>query len=97
MKVPPYYNSCVGKAYSKPPQAKKQETSVSKPSASKKDEMTLSSRADEVLKYKEMAKTIPDMRQDKIETIKKQIESGTYNVPAELVAKSILKSAKNTP
>jgi flagellar biosynthesis anti-sigma factor FlgM len=46
-------------------------------------------RDDEVRKFKEMAKTIPDVRQEKIDSIKKQLKSGKYNVPAEAIAKSI--------
>ena len=63
---------------------------------SKKDKAK-PSRAAEAHKYKELMKTIPDVRQEKIQAIKKQIESGTYDVPAEQVAKSIIESAKNKP
>ncbi len=44
----------------------------------------------EVRKFKEMAKTIPDVRQEKIDSIKKQLKSGEYEVPPEAVAKSIV-------
>jgi flagellar biosynthesis anti-sigma factor FlgM len=51
----------------------------------------MSSRRDnEVRKFKEMAKAIPDVRQEKIDSIKKQLKSGEYKVPAEAVAKSIV-------
>ena len=49
-----------------------------------------SRRDKEVRKFKEMAKAIPDVRQEKIDSIKKQLESGKYKVPAEAVAKSIV-------
>ncbi len=44
----------------------------------------------EVRKFKEMAKAIPDVRQGKVDSIKKQLKSGKYKVPAEVVAKSIV-------
>ena len=49
-----------------------------------------SRRDNEVRKFKEMAKAIPDVRQEKIDSIKKQLESGEYKVPAEVVAESIV-------
>ena len=55
----------------------------------KKNEAELSPRAAEVRKFMELARAIPNFRQDKIEAIKKQIESGTYTVSAESVAKSM--------
>ena len=45
---------------------------------------------DEVRRLTELAKALPDVRMEKIESIRKQIESGTYAIPAEAVAKSIL-------
>lgn len=48
-----------------------------------------SRRDKEVRKFKEIAKTIPDVRQGKIDSVKKQLESGKYGVPAEAIAKSI--------
>jgi flagellar biosynthesis anti-sigma factor FlgM len=49
-----------------------------------------SRRDNEVRKLKEMAKAIPDVRQEKIDSIKKQLKSGEYKVPAEAIAKSIV-------
>ena len=49
-----------------------------------------SRRDNEVRKLKEMAKAIPDVRQKKIDSIKKQLKSGEYKVPAEAIAKSIV-------
>ena len=36
-----------------------------------------------------MVKAIPDVRQEKVEAIRKQIEVGKYKVPAKTVAGSI--------
>ena len=47
-------------------------------------------RDNEVRKLKEMAKAIPDVRQEKIDSIKEQLKSGKYKVPAEAIAKSIV-------
>ena len=55
-----------------------------------KGEFTVSRYTDEVNKFRELAKTIPDVRQEKVEAIKKQIETGKYIVPAESVAKSLV-------
>ncbi|MGQ9610238.1 MAG: flagellar biosynthesis anti-sigma factor FlgM [bacterium] len=44
----------------------------------------------ELQKFKEIAKTIPDIRVDKIEIIKEQIKSGKYIVNGKEVVKKIL-------
>ena len=56
----------------------------------KKDKGALSPCDAEVRRYVEMTKDILDVRQEKVEAIKKRIESGTYDVSAESVAESIL-------
>ena len=56
----------------------------------KKDKDKSSPRAVEVRRYTKMAKDLPDVRQEKVEAIKKQIESGKYRIPAEEVARSII-------
>ena len=48
-----------------------------------------SSNDTEVRKLKKIAKSIPEVRQDKVKSIKKQMKSGAYRVPAEAVARSI--------
>jgi flagellar biosynthesis anti-sigma factor FlgM len=50
----------------------------------------MKNKNDEVKKYADIAKKIPEVRQDKIDAIKKQIEEGTFNVPAEYIADSII-------
>jgi negative regulator of flagellin synthesis FlgM len=49
----------------------------------------------EVQKFKELAKKIPDVRQDKVDEIKKKIESGEYQVDAEAVAKKMLELSQD--
>ena len=56
----------------------------------KKDKDKSSPRAVEVRRYTKIAKDLPDVRQEKVEAIKKQIESGTYRISTEEVARSIV-------
>ncbi len=44
----------------------------------------------ELQKFKEIAKALPEIRQEKISAIRKQIKSGRYTVDASAVAKSII-------
>ena len=52
--------------------------------------LMLSLHDDEVRRLKELAKAIPDVREEKVRSIKKRIESGKYRVPAESVAESMV-------
>lgn len=52
--------------------------------------------SEELLIYKEMARGSSDIRQEKIDEIKKKIESGEYEVDAEAVVKKMLELAKET-
>ena len=92
MRIHRYCNPRIGKVYSRPPPATQRKTSISKSRKLGNDEVSLSPHAAEVRKFTKLAKTIPDVRQEKVESIKKQIKAGTYKVPAELVAKSIIDS-----
>ena len=88
MKIPRYSSSRIGKAYLRPAPVANRRSSI--PGSKKKDEVILSSRAQEVRRLTELAKGIPAVRQEKVEAIKKQIESGTYEVSSQTVAKSII-------
>ncbi len=55
----------------------------------KKDEIILSPRATEIRELEGATKPVPEVRQEKVEGIKKQIESKTYNVKGRLVAQNI--------
>ncbi len=89
MKVSRYSNFRVSVTYLRPPPVKHRKISISESGRAKRDEVSLSPRADEVRKLTELAKSTPDVRQNKIEAIKEQIKSGTYKVSATSVAKSI--------
>ena len=88
MKVLRYSSPRMNKVHLRPPPLRQRR--ASKPRELSKDKVILSSRADEVRKLTELAKSVPDVRRDKIEAIRKRIESGTYRVPARSVAKSII-------
>ncbi len=56
----------------------------------RKGRKTSSARDTEVQRLAELARGIPDVRKARVEAVKKQIKSGTYDVPAESVARSIV-------
>ncbi len=55
----------------------------------KKGRNATSLRDAEIHRFAEWARGIPSVRKGRIEAVKKQIESGTYDVSAESVANSI--------
>ena len=91
MKISRHRNPRTCEVYLRPFPLIQREISMLRSKKPRKDENVLSSRAAEVRRLRELAKTIPDIRQDKIDTIKKQIESGVYNASGESVAESISK------
>lgn len=56
----------------------------------KKDRDKLSSRNAEIRKFAGWARDISSVQKERVEAVKKQIESGTYNVSAKSVANSIV-------
>lgn len=76
-------------------QAEKQKKPpASKAAKSVEDKVDISPDASELKRLKELAKLTPDVRLDKVNTIKKQIQNGKYDIAADSVAKSILKTGK---
>ncbi len=61
-------------------------------SAGTTDKVELSSWQDEVTRLKEKAKAIPVVDEEKVARVKQAIDSGSYNVNSQLVARGILKS-----
>lgn len=55
-----------------------------------KDQVTLSNEALEIQKAYQVAKSAPDTRTEKIEAIKAQIKSGTYNIDAKAISEKII-------
>ena len=56
------------------------------------DKVSLSSKSKDINLAKEAAAAVPDIRSDKVDPIKKQIAEGTYEVNAEKVAESLIKT-----
>lgn len=62
---------------------------------SEKDKLEISITAKHFQTALKAAKGSPDIRAEKVEKIKSQIESGTYNVSAEEVAKKMMSELFN--
>ena len=58
--------------------------------ASKSDSVEISERAHELARAQRAVEAAPDVRADRVAELKKQIEEGTYNVPAEALADMLL-------
>lgn len=58
-----------------------------------KDELEVSDRAIDYRFAINKLKEVPDIRMDKVERIKKEISSGTYNVEGKKIAEKIYESA----
>jgi len=63
------------------------------PSSIPQEKVELSDTAKEMQQIKNAVDEIPDIRESKVESLKSQIESGTYNVKGEEVAKKIIGEA----
>ncbi len=60
-------------------------------SPDKGDRIDISSRAKEIERTVEAVKQAPDIRTSKVETIKRAVDSGTYDVKSEKTAENLLK------
>ncbi len=94
MKIPNYLNVKINDAYLQQTRATQRKNGhksriTSGPQKVKKDEIVLSPRATEVRELDGAAKSVPEVRQEKVDAIKGQIESKTYNVNGKLIAQSI--------
>jgi negative regulator of flagellin synthesis FlgM len=56
----------------------------------KKDEMQVSTEAQLMSKILQTAKNAPEIREEKVDTLKNAIKQGNYNVSAEDVAQKML-------
>ena len=57
------------------------------------DEVTLSDTARQMAAAQDAVKAAPDVRQDKVDAIKQQIDSGTYQVSARVLARKMVDAA----
>lgn len=55
------------------------------------DKLDLSNRGSEVNNFIDKLKELPDVRQDKVNSLRDQIASGSYNPSSEKIADAILK------
>jgi negative regulator of flagellin synthesis FlgM len=55
------------------------------------DSVSLSSDVAAIDAAREAIGALPDVRQEKIEALRREIQAGTYHVPAEKIAEKILK------
>jgi len=60
--------------------------------AGKADSVEISEQARELARAQQAVEAAPDVRADKVAELKKQIEEGTYNVPAEALADKLLET-----
>ena len=61
--------------------------------ASLEDNVVLSPKALEIQKAKKLISSVPDIRHQKVAQIKKQIESGTYQVNGTKIADSMIRES----
>jgi len=54
------------------------------------DRLELSVRSREISHLDELIRSTPDVRENRIEQVRREIESGTYNVKAEKIAEKII-------
>ncbi len=94
MKIPNYLKIKIHDAYLQQARAAQRKSGRNSRTTSgsqevKKDEIVLSPLATEIRELEGAAKAIPEVRQEKVEAIKGQIESKTYTTNGKLVAQSI--------
>ncbi len=58
------------------------------------DTLEISKEGREIARYVKMAKDLPEIRTQKVEDIKRKVQSGKYHVSPEDLAKKILESIK---
>lgn len=94
MKIPNSLNARISDTYLQQSRATQRKSgnntrSMSKSQNAKKDEIVLSPRATEIRELEEATRPIPEVRQEKVEIVKRQIEANTYNVKGKLVAQNM--------
>lgn len=64
-------------------------SSVSSPAA----QVDISSTAQEIQRVKQLINRLPDVREDRVQALKAQIDQGTYNVSGQDIADLIIRRA----
>ncbi len=70
----------------------KRVTGGTKKTEIKKDELLLSNEAKDIQYAYKLVRQAPDIRKEKVQQLKNQIKTGTYNVNLEEVAEKIVSS-----
>lgn len=60
------------------------------------DSITLSTNALQLAAARAAVQNVPDIRDTKVAAIKLQVDSGTYSVPAHVLARKMVEAAKTT-
>lgn len=55
----------------------------------------ISTKAQEIINYRAKLKTMPDIRQDRVDEIKARIKDGTYQPSAEKIAEGLIRERIN--
>ncbi|MDA8189245.1 MAG: flagellar biosynthesis anti-sigma factor FlgM [Dehalococcoidales bacterium] len=63
--------------------------------ANQQDEVSISKAARELQEAQKAIQSAPDVREAKVAAIKKQLQEGTYNVPAEALVEKLLSVFKS--
>lgn len=71
------------------------EVEESQASAPQGDQIEISSTSRQVQQLKGVVGNLPDVRMDKIDGIKDQVDGGTYHVESEKLAKAVIDEALN--
>lgn len=72
--------------------SQKSVTSKTKNAVNKKDELLISSEAKDIQLAYKLVKQVPDVRQEKVDQLKNQIQTGTYNVKLEEIVDKMINS-----
>jgi negative regulator of flagellin synthesis FlgM len=54
------------------------------------DQLVISDRGREIAHLNELIQSTPDVREDRVEQVRQQLDSGTYSVKAEKIAEKII-------
>jgi negative regulator of flagellin synthesis FlgM len=54
------------------------------------DRLELSVRSQEISHLNDLIRSVPDIREAKVEQVRRELENGTYNVKAEKIAEKII-------
>ena len=57
------------------------------------EKVQLSTRAKDIQRIKKIINTVPDIRTEKVNQLKRSIEDGTYNVKGEKVAEKMIRES----